>query len=96
MKRDNELLKEYVNKIAYRNWHESDTVTTECLLELKNGFEIIGFAQCFDPEDFDNELGKFFAMQDAVRYLRLIDDFIVHAQGQYKQWNKEHESGEEK
>lgn len=99
-KRDKELMKTLVDRIHYRDWQENtDEIRTECKLTLINDFEIIGVSVCFDPADFDNELGKFYSMEDAMRQLRLIDDFMTHAQKQYeqfKQWNKEHESGEEK
>ena len=40
--------------------------TTICLLTLANGFEIVGTAACVDPKDFDFNLGKTLAHNNAL------------------------------
>jgi hypothetical protein len=40
---------------------------TICLLTMRNGFTIIGKAAPADPQNFDPELGRKFAREDAIR-----------------------------
>ena len=37
-----------------------------CLLTLQNGFELFGYGSCVDPANFDMEIGKKYAREDAV------------------------------
>lgn len=78
MKPDNELIKEWIEDIEYRSWNESDQVITQCRLSLNNGFSLIGHSVCLDPVGYDSELGKFYSFEDALRYLRVINDFMEH------------------
>jgi hypothetical protein len=39
---------------------------TFCVLVLRNGFTVVGKSACASPENFDAELGKKIARQDAV------------------------------
>jgi len=43
--------------------------TTTCILKLANGFEIVGTSGCEDPTKFSEELGKLYALKDALRKL---------------------------
>lgn len=48
--------------------------TTEvCLLVLSNDLEIVGIFTCTHPEMFNEEMGKFYALRDAMDRLRAID-----------------------
>lgn len=40
--------------------------TTVCLLTLSNGFEQIGTSACVNPDDFNPDIGKEFALKDAL------------------------------
>lgn len=42
---------------------------TICLITMKNGFTVIGKAAPADPANFDAELGRKFAREDAIRQL---------------------------
>jgi hypothetical protein len=42
-------------------------VLTICILVMRNGFTIIGKAAPADPENFNPELGRTFAREDAIR-----------------------------
>jgi hypothetical protein len=88
-----ELMKKHVEDISYRDWGDEVDIRTYCRLTLKNGFEITGTSVCFDPADYDNELGKYYALHDAVNRLWLIDDYMEYMQS--KQLQQEQESGEE-
>lgn len=90
MKRENELISKWVEDIEYLDWQDTDEVKTHCRLTLKDGYQVIGTSVCFDPIDYDNELGKFYAFEDALRYLRVIHGFMEH-----HVLTKERKSGEE-
>lgn len=45
------------------------SLLTFCVLVLKNGFTIVGKSACASPENFDAELGRKIARQDAVSQL---------------------------
>jgi hypothetical protein len=46
--------------------HESLTTLTFCVLVLNNGFTVTGESACASPENFDAELGRKIARQNAV------------------------------
>lgn len=55
-----------VDRIEY--WCPDGTYTTVCCLIFKSGFTELGCSQCADPEDFDAEKGKKYALDDAVEH----------------------------
>ena len=55
---------------------KSGFIETICEFIMKNGYRIIGKSVCIDPVEFDIELGKELALEDAIGKLRLINDFI--------------------
>ena len=46
--------------------HDALRLLTFCVLVLKNGFTVTGESACASPENFDAELGKKIAKQNAV------------------------------
>lgn len=46
--------------------HESLGLLTFCVLVLKNGFTVTGESACASPENFDAELGRKIARQNAI------------------------------
>lgn len=52
------------NKVT-PNW-EALSLLTFCVLVLKNGFTVTGESACASPENFDAELGRKIARQNAV------------------------------
>jgi hypothetical protein len=46
--------------------HESLSLLTICVLVLKNGFTVTGESACASPENFDAEIGRKVARQNAV------------------------------
>lgn len=43
------------------------TLLTFCVLELRNGFTVTGESACASPENFDAEIGRRIARQNAVQ-----------------------------
>ena len=48
-----------------------------CILEMKNGFTVIGKSAPASPENFNEELGKKYAYEDAVRQLWPLMGFAL-------------------
>lgn len=56
--------------IAREQFHVfEDTTTTVCCLTLRNGFTVIGQSACASPANFDTDLGRRIAREDAVRQI---------------------------
>jgi hypothetical protein len=50
---------------------------TLCVLTLDNGFIVIGKSTPADPENFDQELGKKFAKEDAIRQIWPLEAYLL-------------------
>jgi hypothetical protein len=51
---------------GYQVVNTEHTLLTFCVLTLRNGFTVTGEAACASPENFDAELGRKIARQNAV------------------------------
>lgn len=47
-------------------FHRELGLLTFCTLVMKNGFTVVGKSACASPENFDAELGRKIARQDAI------------------------------
>ncbi len=60
--------------------HFPGTTVTVCCLTLRNGFTLVGQAACVNPDNFEEELGRQLAQDDArqqvFRFLafRMLDE----------------------
>lgn len=52
--------------------HESMRLLTFCVLVLRNGFIVTGESACASPENFDAEIGRKIARQNAVQKIRAL------------------------
>jgi Phage protein (N4 Gp49/phage Sf6 gene 66) family len=50
---------------------------TLCILTLDNGFVVIGKSVPADPDNFDQELGKKFAKEDAIRQIWPMEAYLL-------------------
>jgi hypothetical protein len=57
-----EIIEDSILEKAFMKFHEKTTV---CCLKLRNGFEVIGMSACVDVANFDSELGKQIAFEEA-------------------------------
>ena len=48
---------------------------TLCILVLRNGFTIVGKSACASPENFDAELGRKIARQDAINQIWPLEGY---------------------
>lgn len=50
---------------------------TFCVLVLKNGFTVTGESACASPENFDPEIGRKIARQNAVNKIWLLEGYLL-------------------
>lgn len=53
------------------------TTVTVAALTLRNGFVVIGESAAVSPENFDAELGKKIARDDAVRQIWALEGYLL-------------------
>jgi hypothetical protein len=73
-------LKEKYPAIAHIYYSVIGNRTTVCLIQLKNGFEILGRAHTFKPENFDYITGKYWSAMDASKTL----DYVMTNASNYR------------
>lgn len=60
--------------------HPSLPILSICILVMENGFTIIGKAAPASPANFDRELGKKLAYEDAIRQLWPMEGYLLRSQ----------------
>lgn len=50
---------------------------TFCVLILRNGFTVTGESACASPENFDEEIGRKIARQNAVQKIWLLEGYLL-------------------
>ena len=58
-------------------FHFEGTTVTVCLLELKNGFRVLGESACACPEIFDVTKGKDYALEDAKNRIWKLEGYLL-------------------
>lgn len=58
-------------------YHESLDCLTLCILVLKNGFTVVGKSACASPENYDAELGKKIAFEDARQQIWALEGYSL-------------------
>lgn len=53
------------------------SILTICVLEMANGFTVIGKSAPASPENFDEEKGKRFAYEDAIKQLWPLEGYAM-------------------
>jgi hypothetical protein len=62
------------------NTPDSLDVLSICILVMENGFTVIGKAAPASAENFNRELGKKFAYEDAIRQLWPLEGYLLRSQ----------------
>lgn len=73
-----EQLEELIHSTIYTRQGRKTTI---CVFILKNKFEIVGTSACVNPSDFDEEIGRQAAYEDAFK--KLWDYEAYHRQAQF-------------
>lgn len=51
--------------------------TTVCQLTLENGFTVEGYSACVDPNEFDLNLGRKYAFEDAIGKIWVLEGYLL-------------------
>lgn len=54
-----------------------DTTTMMCSLQLENGFVVTGTSACIDPANFDLEIGKQIAYDNAIDKIWQLEGYLL-------------------
>jgi hypothetical protein len=54
-----------------------DGKSTLCILDLENGFSIKGLSACVDPAEFDLNMGRKLAFEDAIRQIWPLEGYLL-------------------
>lgn len=57
--------------------HGELSLLTFCVLRLKNGFTVTGESACASPENFDAEIGRKIARQNAVNKIWPLEGYLL-------------------
>ncbi|MFX1184830.1 Gp49 family protein [Escherichia coli] len=66
----------YWREVNYQP-HESLSLLTFCVLVLRNGFTVTGESACASPENFDAEIGRKIARQNAVNKIWMLEGYLL-------------------
>lgn len=67
----------YKSTLDLRSSHESLKLITFCVLVLKNGFTVTGESACASPENFDAEIGRKIARENAVNKIWMLEGYLL-------------------
>lgn len=56
---------------------EALKLLTLCVLVMRNGFTVVGKSACASPENFDAELGRKIARQDAFNQIWPLEGYLL-------------------
>jgi len=70
-----EHLEQIIVKEQYHVFPES--TFTSCLLTLENGFTVHGESACASPENFDAELGRKIARDNAKNKIWMLEGYLL-------------------
>lgn len=69
-----ESMEAKINRIDYVL---HDRILTLCILRMENGFYVVGEAAPASPENFNAELGRKFAYENAIRQLWKLEGYAL-------------------
>lgn len=63
--------------IGAQFWQVEGTTLTVCVMKLKNGTMVVGQSACVSPENFDAEIGKNMAYDDAIDKVWALEGYLL-------------------
>lgn len=60
-----------------RYWQPEGTTLTVCALELKNGTQVAGESACVSPANFDEEIGRKIARENAKQKIWALEGYLL-------------------
>ena len=74
--------KEIQSLIVFESYHHFDgTTTVTCLLTLKNGANVLGYAMCVNPDDFNLDVGMSVAKDKAINKIWELEGYALKTRG---------------
>ena len=70
-----EILESLIERVEYQR-HE-DTTLTHCVIHLKNGWVQDGSSACIDPNNFDVDIGRKIAYENAFDKLWQLEGYLA-------------------
>jgi hypothetical protein len=64
-------------KIKSTSFFITENLLTVCVLEMRNGFSVVGKAAAADPRNYDREVGKRYAYEDAFRQIWPLEGYLL-------------------
>jgi hypothetical protein len=64
-------------KIVQEDYVLHERILTLCILKMQNGFYVVGESAPASPENFDAELGRKFAYENAIRQLWKLEGYAL-------------------
>lgn len=78
---DDQIVGEYFTRadqaVAGAPVHQALKTLTICILVLKNGFTLIGESNCASPENFDAEIGRKIARDNARAKIWALEGYVL-------------------
>jgi hypothetical protein len=65
------------NVIVGEKYHFLTETLTVCVLTLRNGFTVTGESACASPENFNEELGRTIAYENAKEKIWLLEGYLL-------------------
>lgn len=60
--------------------HPSLDLLTFCVLVLENGFTVTGESACVSPENFDAQIGREIARENAINKIWMLEGYLLKQQ----------------
>lgn len=64
-------------KIVKTDYYVHENVLTIAIVTMQSGFFVVGKSAPASPENFNAELGKKFAREDAIRHLWAFEGYVL-------------------
>ena len=85
-----EYMESRIEDVQFVKMHEAsrkDNLTTVCTIYLDNGYTVSGESACVNPANYDFDIGKKVAYDNAINKLWPLFGFLL-AESQYQQGEK--------
>ena len=69
------MVEEVIISAKYHRFE--NTTVTICLLILRNGFTVVGESACASPDNFDEDLGKKIAYENARNKIWMLEGYLL-------------------
>lgn len=67
----------YIGTLPQAETAASHPLLTFCVLVLRNGFTVTGESACASPENFDAEIGRKIARENAVNKIWMLEGYLL-------------------